>query len=215
MRATAAVLACFALVATMLASSHWLAGRRHSATGHALLAATSLTLAASLWHVAGSLAGYEPFGAQQSVAELLLEQTGARRFRATLTRLPGGRMQVLELAGREWRLSARTLEWRDGATYLGLRPLYQVERLATRDGQPAGTPEAVVADFRLGEAAAGDLWARIHSGSRWSAFAAARHSDGPWSPLANGARFLVRLDAGEVGVEPLNPPAAEALRALR
>ncbi len=214
MRATAAVLACFALVAAMLASSRWLAARRRSATGHALLAATSLTLAASLWHLAGSLADYEPFGAQQPIAELMMEQTGTQRFRATLTRLPGGRMQVLELAGREWRIEARTLEWQDGATYLGLRPLYQVERLATRDAQPAGAPEAVMAVFRLGAADAGDLWTRIHSGSRWSAFAEARRSDGPWSPLADGARFLVRLDAGEITVEPLNPPAAEAMRAL-
>lgn len=215
MRATATVLAGFALIALMLAWSRWLAGRRRPAIGHALLATIAPVVAIPLWLVAGSLAAYEPIDATQPIAELLLEQTGGLQFRATLTRMPGGRMQVLELPGREWRIDARTLEWRATASHLGLRPLYQVERIATRDVPPADAPGTVAADFLLGEAAAGDLWTWVHASSRRDALAAAHRWYGPWVPLANGARYQVRLDGRGIVVEPMNPPAAEAMRAPR
>jgi hypothetical protein len=215
LRETAAVLACFTLAALLLAWSRWLAGRRRAAVGHLLLATVTLAAGVFLWRLASSLAPYAPIVLEQPIAELLLEQTGARRFRATLTRLPEGRMQVLELPGHQWRIDARTLAWHEAASSLGLPPLFQVERITTRDTRPGSAPDALVADYALGEPAGEDLWTRVHSGSGWARLAEARRAYGPWRPMANGARFMVRLDGAGIEVEPMNEAAATAMRELR
>ena len=56
----------------------------------------------------------------QAVAEVYFEQLVPGRFRATMTRLPGGRMQVFDLDGDAWRIDARTLHWRGWALAAGL-----------------------------------------------------------------------------------------------
>ena len=193
MTATLLVLAGFALVAALLAWSRWLAGRRWAAVGHLALAIVAAWFAAAGWPISRDLATLHPLRPDQAVAELFFEQVGAHRFRTTLTRLPSGRMQVFELEGDEWRLTARGLEWTPRFATLGLGPLYQLEglegRLATGGDDPA-----VPTRFVLHPATDADLWSRIAAGSWWSAAARPLALDGPWQPMAHRQRFVVRLE---------------------
>lgn len=188
------VLAGFALVTALLAWSRWLDDRRWAAGGNLLLALAAISMVATLWPVAGDLATYQPMRSDQPVAEMFFEQAGARRFRATLTRLPSGRMQVFELEGDEWRLGARGLDWTPRAAALGLEPVYQLEALEARSTAAADGPAVESTRFTLREARASDLWARLDAGSRWSAAARALRIEGPWQPMAHRQRFNVRLD---------------------
>jgi hypothetical protein len=191
--ATLLVLAGFALVAALLAWSRWLAGRRWAAVGHLALAIVAASFAAAGWPISRDLATLQPLRPDQAVAELFFEQAGAHRFRATLTRLPSGRMQVFELDGDEWRLTARGLEWTPRFATLGLGPLYQLEQL---EGRPAlgGDETASPARFVLHPVTDTDPWSQIAAGSWWSAAARPLTLDGPWQPMAHRQRFLVRLD---------------------
>lgn len=188
------VLAGFALVTALLAWSRWLDGRRWAAGGNLLLALVAISLVATLWPVAGDLATYQPLRPDQPVAEMFFEQAGARRFRATLTRLPSGRMQVFELEGDEWRLGARGLDWTPRAAALGLEPVYQLDMLEARPAPAEAVTAAAPTRFTLHEARGSDLWARLDAGSRWSAAAQALTIEGPWQPMAHRQRFNVRLD---------------------
>lgn len=188
------VLAGFALVTALLAWSRWLDGRRWAAGGNLLLALVAISLVATLWPVAGDLATYQPMRSDQPVAEMFFEQAGARRFRATLTRLPSGRMQVFELEGDEWRLGARGLDWTPRAAALGLEPVYQLDMLEARPAPAEAVTAAAPTRFTLHEARGSDLWARLDAGSRWSAAAQALTIEGPWQPMAHRQRFNVRLD---------------------
>jgi hypothetical protein len=188
------VLAGFALVTALLAWSRWLDGRRWAAGGNLLLALVAISLVATLWPVARDLATYQPMRSDQPVAEMFFEQAGARRFRATLTRLPSGRMQVFELEGDEWRLGARGLDWTPRAAALGLEPVYQLDMLEARPAPAEAVTVAAPTRFTLHEARGSDLWARLDAGSRWSAAAKALTIEGPWQPMAHRQRFNVRLD---------------------
>lgn len=188
------VLAGFALVTALLAWSRWLDGRRWAAGGNLLLAFVAISMVATLWPVAGDLATYQPLRPDQPVAEMFFEQAGARRFRATLTRLPSGRMQVFELEGDEWRLGARGLDWTPRAAALGLEPVYQLDMLEARPAPAEAVTAAAPTRFTLHEARGSDLWARLDAGSRWSAAAQALTIEGPWQPMAHRQRFNVRLD---------------------
>jgi hypothetical protein len=188
------VLAGFAFVTALLAWSRWFAGRRWAAAGNLLLAIGATALLGTVGPVVRNLDAYQPVRPNQTVAELFFEQVGARRYRATLTRLPSGRMQVFELEGDQWRLDARGLEWTPRAAALGLRPLFQLERLEARTAAIAGAPVGPSSRFTLHEMQGTDLWSRLVAGSRWSVAAGALTLAGSWQPMAHRQRFHVRLD---------------------
>lgn len=194
MGASLFVLAGFALVTALLAWSRWLAGRRWAAAGNLLLAGAATGLLGTAWPVARNLETYQPMRPNQAVAEVFFEQAGARRYRATLTRLPSGRMQVFELEGDEWRLDGRGLDWTPRAAALGLRPIYQLELLEARAAAAADAPVGPSSRFTLHETQGTDLWLRLGAGSRWSSAARALSLPGSWQPMAHRQRFHVRLD---------------------
>ena len=208
MLGVAAVLGFFTLVALVLASSRRLAGHRLAAAGHLVLAGGCAAGAATTWLLATDLATYRPVDEQQPVAELFFERTGSRQFRATLTRLPEGRIQMLVLSGDHWRLDARTLDWTGEAARLGLAPLYRLDRLNARDSSLDTAAGESVSGYLLGEKSRADVWSRSRGGSALERWVEARIAYGPWRPMAHRARFAVRLRDGQLDAEPINDPAA-------
>ena len=210
MSATLLVLAGFSLVAALLAWSRWLAGRRWAAAGNLALAIAAALVVAAGWSVSRDLATLQPLRPNQPVAELFFEQVGAQRFRATLTRLPSGRMQVFELQGDEWRLNARGVAWTPRVAALGLEPLYQIELLEARRALAGDESAGPPTPFTLSDARRSDLWSRFAAGSRWSAAATALTVAGPWQPMAHRQRQVVRLDGDTaLAVAPGRAPPGE------
>ena len=208
------VLAGFAIIVALLAWSRWLAGRRWAAAGHLLLAMLLGVTVASGWPLARYVETYEVRVPERPVAELFFERIGPSRFRVAVTGVPAGRMQVVELAGDEWRLDLTVLDWSDGAVRLGSRPRYRIEAVVSR---PA---PAAAAGLRLGVTARltrGDEripWLARAGASQGRPLVATRLLSGPWLPMANGARFDVRTTAeGTVEVDPLNVAAGDSLAA--
>ncbi len=216
MRGVAVVLACFTLLALLLAWSRWLAGRKLATLGHVVLGVAAGWAALMLWSVTGSLVSYEPVIRGQPVAELYLERVGSRNFRGTLTRLPGGRVQVFELTGDQWRLEARTLDWQGRAADLGLDPMYRLERLSTRP-QPASDARAAGDEpepsrYTLSSDSGEDLWAKARTSPSWMRHLQGGHADSPWRPLVDEARFTVWLAGPALRIEPANEAAATSAK---
>jgi len=193
------VLAGFSIVAALIAWSRWLSGRRWAAAGNLLLALVAALAVGTVWPVARHLDTYEPVARGQAVAGVFFERSGPRRYRATLTRLPSGRMQVFELEGDEWRLEARELGWTARAAALGLKPVYRLESLGTRAATDSGKPASVA--FALAEPGGTDLWTRAAPDSNWSSIVVRSERASPWRPMSDGARFEVRLDGDALVVE--------------
>lgn len=206
------VLAVFGVIGLMLASSRWLAGRRLATAGHLLLGVTSAAGAMVLWPIAVNLETYDRLAPDQAAAELYFEQIGSQRFRATLTRLPAGRVQVFELSGDQWRIDARILTWKDRAARLGFQPRFQLERLNARHTSRNVDPGQAVSGYSLDGDAGADLWAWSRGGPPWDRHVDARHAYGPWRPMANGARFEVRLRGSSLEADPINEAAAASLK---
>lgn len=215
MLGAAVVLAFFALVALILASSRRLAGHRLASAGHLLLAATCAAGAALTWSLASDFATYGRLDERQAIAELFFERTGSRRYRATLTRLPHGRMQVFELTGDQWRIDARTLSWKNEAERLGLAARYRLERLNSRDTSRDAGLDGSVSGYDLGDGPGEDVWTKSRDHSGWARQVEAALAYGPWRPMANGARFEVRLSDGNLYTDPANEAAAASLEMRR
>ena len=200
------VVCLLGLVALLLGSSRWLARRPWAALGNVALGIALLAVAFVLWPASRHLRSYERIPERGAVAHVHCERTAPGRYRVTLTRLPAGRMEVYELAGEQWRLDARTLVWTGTAAQLGLHPLFRFERLSARRlGTPAaatgGATPAPAAAMRLPDGYlltgpdddADDPWSQARAGRRWAGAIDAGLSYGPWQPLADGARFEVRI----------------------
>lgn len=208
------ILAGFVLLALLLAWSRWLAGRRWASAGHLLLAGMLGAVTALGWPIAGFLESYEVRVAERPVAELLFERVSANRYRVALTRLPSGRMQVVELVGDEWRLDLRTLDWSGRAAHFGAEPRYRIEALASRPG-PATVPSVPVGvTHDLGPREEHVPWLATIGTRGGQPVLTILDLAGPWQPMAGGARFDVRLTAAHtVQVDPLNAAARDSVAA--
>jgi len=209
LQALAATLAVFGVVAGLLAAVRSGRRRQVSALGHALLAGVLLWAAVWMWPLGTGIAGYDRLRDGQAVAELYFEQLVPGRFRVTMTRLPGGRMQVFDLDGQRWRIDARTLHWRGWALEAGLTPRYQLDRLTGLDAAdndktlPRGT-------YDLGDPGGLRFWQRIRAGPYWRRVVDARLVYGPNAVMSHGARYEVVLATQGLDARPINDAAAVA-----
>lgn len=220
------VLVAFGLIALLLGLSRWLARRPWAAAGNVAIALLLFFVVHRYWPAALHLQTYEDLPASAMVAQVHCERTGPRAYRVTLTRLPGGRMQVYLMSGDEWRLDARTLLWQGRAAVLGLQDGYRLDRLVSRylsaapgDGADPDAPLPPPTGFELGgtDEPGEDIWAQARTGARWQDSITASHVYGPWRRLAEGARYDVwmlrdpRTGAITMEARPGNEAASQAM----
>lgn len=223
----ALVLVAFGCIALLLGFSRWLAHRHWAAAGNVAIGVLLLGVAQAYWPVASNLESYARLHARPTlVAQLHCERTGPSEFRLTLTHLPGGRMQVYQVNGDQWRLEARTLIWKGPAAQVGVQPAYRLERLSARylrarrpAEPPANDPLPAPDSFDLAEAdeIGADVWARARTGQGWTEQVEPGRVYGPWRPLADAARFDVWLSHGSdldarMDVTAANEAGAKSMR---
>jgi hypothetical protein len=199
-RGVAITLACFALIAVLLAWSRWIARQRLASLGHAALAGACAVVAACLWVVSDDLAGFEPVRPGVAIAELHFDATGPGSYRVTLIRLPMGGVQVFAMSGERWRIEARTLGWVGPASSLGARPVYRLQQLES--SLAAGTASPPTGQrYALSDVVGADVWARVRSSSLASRYARAGVAEAPWQPMTTGAEFTVTIAGDRLVIE--------------
>ncbi len=205
------LLGAFGVLGGLLAIRRMLDGRRWSALGHAATGVLLVGIALSIWPLVRHLEHYDHLAPARPIADLVFARSGPDRYRATLTHLPGGRMQVLDLSGNEWRLDVRVLGWRPWTDALGLRQRYRIERVASRhrgtvlaEGRPGSRHELASVD-------AGDPWQLAREQRRWHRLIDAQEDVGPYAPMVDGARFRVSFGADGLRATPVNAAAERSV----
>jgi hypothetical protein len=204
MRPTLLVLAAFTIFTALLAWSRWLAGRRWAAAGHLVLACATAVAVALAWPIVAYVKTFEPLVPTLPVAELTFEQTGPERFRVTLTRLPSGRMQVVDVAGREWQLQLRALRWADWMTPFGPAPAYRIQSLGAR---PGATGPSAATEHDLDSPASPEPWLAGIGARRGRPMLESQAVSGAWLPMSDRVRYEVLLSAaGRLEIAPRGAP---------
>src|SRR2546422_2265507 len=125
---------CLPLVGTLVGvravraarERHWLGG-----TIRGLVALLLLALAALAATLTVGLHGYRALTFEEVAATVRTEPLAPQRFRATIT-LPDRRLAMYELAGDAFYVDAHVLKWHPWASLLGLRTVYELDRVAGR-----------------------------------------------------------------------------------
>jgi hypothetical protein len=105
---------------------HWLGG-----TIRGLVSLVLLALAALAATLTVGLQGYRALTFEEVAATVRTEPVAPQRFRATIT-LPDHRLAMYELAGDAFYVDAHVLKWHPWASLLGLRTVYELDRVAGR-----------------------------------------------------------------------------------
>jgi hypothetical protein len=199
-----------ALACQRLFRARFLAAGTSAITGLLLLAVAALAFVVSLnMHTYARLTHEEP------VAEIVFEARGPQQYRATLTQVPSGEMQMFVLAGDEWQLDARVLKWKGWANLLGLDAQYRLERVGGRyrDLQQERRNERTV--YGLSENPGIDLWKLSTDYPRWLPFVDAVYGSATYLPMADGARYEVKITQTGLVARPLNGSAETAIGAWK
>lgn len=210
--AIAAVIAIFGLLLVALACQRLARARFVAAGGSALGGLLLLAIAAAIFIVSLNLHTYARLTFEQPVAEIVFEQRAPQRYRATLTQIPSGEMQMFMLAGDEWQLDARVLKWKGWANLLGLDAQYRLERVSGRyrDIEQERKDERTV--YGLSENPGVDLWVLSTQYPKWLPFVDAVYGSATYLPMADGARFEVKMTQSGLIARPVNQAASEAAR---
>jgi len=210
--AIASVIAIFGLLLVALACQRLARARFLSAGGSALGGLLLLAVAAAIFIVSLNLHTYARLTYEQPVAEIVFEARSPQRYRATLTQVPSGEMQMFMLAGDEWQLDARVLKWRGWANLLGLDAQYRLERVSGRyrDIDQERTGERTV--YALSENPVVDLWVLSTQYPKWLSFVDAVYGSATYLPMADGARYEVKMTQSGLIARPVNEAANTAAR---
>ena len=106
-------------------------GRAVRLANHLLFALLSFTLASLFATLAISTRGYRALTEEQTIATVLTRQIGPGRFEARFT-FGDKSEKVFELAGEELYVDAHILKWKPLGNILGLKTVYELDRVAGR-----------------------------------------------------------------------------------
>lgn len=205
--AVALVIAIFGALLLALACQRLLRARFLAAGGSALMGLLLLTAAGLFFVVSLNLHTYARLTHEQPVAEIVFEARAPQRYRATLTEMPGGEMQVFILAGDEWQLDARVLKWQGWANLLGLDAQYRLERVSGRYREIEQERHDERTVYDLSENPGVDLWELSTQYPRWLPFVDAVYGSATYLPMADGARYQVTITQSGLIARPINAAA--------
>ena len=213
--AIAAVVGIFGLLFVALACQRLSRQRYLAAGGSALTGLLLLAIGAAIFVVSLNLHTYARLTHEQPVAEIVFEARNPQHFRATLTQVPSGEMQMFVLAGDEWQLDARVLKWKGWANLLGLDAQYRLERVSGRyrDLEQERNAERTV--YGLSENPGVDLWVMSTEYPRWLPFVDAVYGSATYLPMADGARYEIKMTQSGLIARPVNEAANTAAGAWK
>ena len=167
-----------------------------------------LAMGVSLTLFALNLRYYHNLDRLDGIATVESIQLAPQTWRVSLTR-PGQKVQIFTLRGDQWQLDARILRFDGLLRWVGLRPMYQLDRLGGRyvTLEQERSEERTV--YGLAQQGPVDVWAmdrRIGI-----PFVEARYGNAVFMPLKDGAQYAVKLGATGLVATPANAIARKAV----
>jgi hypothetical protein len=150
-------------------------------TIRAVLGLALLGFGAAMAAVAIGAYGYRAFTNEQFVARIEIQPTGPQRFDARF-RFAGGREQSFALAGDELYVDAHILKWQPIATALGLRTVFELDRVSGRYRSIADEEKGPRTLFALGTPKPFDLFTLRQRVAVLSRFVDAEYGSASFAP---------------------------------
>jgi len=189
--------------------------RRGRLFGGLLSGATSLALfalAAATLLLGADFLTYQRLSTEQPAAELEFSRTGDHQFNGVVV-YPAGERATFALRGDEWQIDARILKWRPFANLLGFDTAYRLERISGRYARIEDERAQPRTVYSLNPPSRVDLWELLHRYHTWLPWVDALYGSAAYLPMADGARYEIKVSQSGLLARPLNQAAREAVGA--
>ena len=208
---TALIVACFLLGLLIFFAAIGRLRRRRIMGGltQGAVALILLLAAACAGLIGSNLRSYQRLSFEQAAGELQFAKVGERQFNADLS-FPDGEHANFVLRGDEWQVDARVLKWHAFANLLGFDAAYRLERISgryTRIEDERNLPRTV---YELHAPGSVDPWELIHRYRSWVPWMDALYGSATFLPMADGARYEIKVSQSGLIARPLNQAARDA-----
>lgn len=153
---------------------------------------------------------YERLTKEHTVATISFENIRPKYFRAILK--PAFSPPVnIEINGDQWQLDARILKWKGATSYLGLQPVYSLERISGRYqnvDDEIKLPRTVVA-FEMDDTF--NYWTSLLKYYDYIPWLDAYYGNAVYLPMKHGAKFMITIGQQGLIARPRNLEATESL----
>jgi hypothetical protein len=187
--------------------------RRRRLTGGLLSGITSLALfliAACAALLAVNLRTYQRLSAEQPAGVLQFTRIGYHQFNGMFT-FPSGERADFALRGDEWQVDARVLKWRAFANLLGFDTAYRLDRISGRYTSVEDERSQLRTVYPLNGPDRVDLWELVHRYHSWVPWVDALYGSATYLPMADGARYEIKVSQSGLVARPLNQAASAAV----
>ena len=185
-------------------------GRVLRAGGSCVCGIATVSLGGAGLILLGSIYGYARLTDEKTVSVIEFRQRAPGEYTARLM-IEGETDRLLTLRGDEWQMDARVVTWKPPATILGLDPIYQLERLSGRYAdveREVSEPRTVHA---LADDKALDVWSIARRFPVLMPGVDAYYGAATYVPMADGARYEVKLSRDALIARPVNDAARRAV----
>lgn len=173
-----------------------------------MLAFALLTAGVAVVLFALNLRNYQSLEQLTTVGTLRSVKLGPQQWQVTLNTAGQG-VRNFKLAGDQWQVDARILQFDGLLRWLGLGPLYQLDRISGRYvalEQEQNSPRTV---YGLSHQGTYDIWALDRKVGL--PFVEARYGNSVFMPLKDGARYTLSLSLNGLVARPDNDVARKAV----
>jgi hypothetical protein len=155
---------------------------------------------------------YDRLTREQPALEARFARVGNEQFDVELT-YPSGATQRYALRGDDWQVDARVLKWRGAANVLGFDTAYRLERIAGRYADIDRERDATRTVYALNPPQRVDVWTLLRRFHRYLPWVDTLYGSAAFMPMADGARYEVKVSQSGLVARPLNLAAQQAVGA--
>lgn len=200
------------LIFLMQARRRFRRRRLGSGAAHGLSALIFFLAAACAALLGFDLMSYERLTREQPAMEARFTRVGEQQFDVLLT-YPSGETQRFGLRGDDWQVDARVLKWHGTANVLGFDTAYRLERIGGRYADIDRERNAIRTVYALNAPPRVDVWTLLQRYHRHLPWVDTLYGSAAFMPMADGARYEIKVSQNGLVARPLNLSAREAVGA--
>jgi len=158
------------------------------------------------------LLSYERLTREQPALEVQFTRVAEQQFDVALT-YPSGVTERYALRGDDWQIDARVLKWHGAASVLGFDTAYRLERIGGRYADVNRERDATRTVYALNPPRRVDVWALLQRYHNYLPWVDTLYGSAAFMPMADGARYEVKVSQSGLVARPLNLVARQAVGA--
>jgi hypothetical protein len=155
---------------------------------------------------------YERLTREQPALEVQFTRVAEQQFDVALT-YPSGVTERYALRGDDWQIDARVLKWHGAASVLGFDTAYRLERIGGRYADVNRERDAARTVYALNPPRGVDVWTLLQRHHNYLPWVDTLYGSAAFMPMADGARYEVKVSQSGLVARPLNLVARQAVGA--